>query len=336
MTSLPGLDPLTPTIFHTRWWLDAASGGQYEEAEVHSGGRLVGRLPYQVRHRGLGLHFCHAPELCHALGPAIDAGSGGQSKRNNNAFDVTKQLIAQLPQVSAYAMPLHPGTGDTFAFKEAGWSTRVQFTFLVQPRGEAALWAGLRDKTRNVIRRASERWEVTSLDDPAEFVRMYEANLASRNLRNYYFRIEAVCTAALANNHGRLLGVRGRDGAILAAVLVVWDQRVMYYLLTTRSPDADNSMVSLLVWHCIKMASAKSLVFDFDNVGTPGSRLFFAGFGGTVEPRFLVRRESTAYSCMRWGHRSVTMAKQRALAAVAASRASAATASSQGMATGGG
>jgi hypothetical protein len=49
-------DPLTPTIFHEPWWLEAASGGQYEEVTVSSGGRTVGRLPF-VRRKSL--RFTH-------------------------------------------------------------------------------------------------------------------------------------------------------------------------------------------------------------------------------------------------------------------------------------
>ena len=74
----------------------------------------------------------------------------------------------------------------------------------------------------------------------------------------------------------------------------------MYYLLSSRSAHADNGAVSLLVWHAIKLAAAKNLVFDFDNVGEPSSRLFFSGFGGTVHPRFNVAWQSHAYRSSRW------------------------------------
>ena len=307
---VPGLDPLTPTIFHTPWWIEAASGSGYDAVEVHSGGRTIGRLPFKLTPHVLGLTLCSEPELCHSLGPAVDVGSGGLTTRNNNHFDITQALIRKLPPCSAYSMPLHAGTPDTFAFTDAGWQTQVQFTYVVYPQGETALWHGLRDKTRNVIRRAAERWEVSTITDPVEFVHAYEANLASRQRQNYYGRMGAVCAAALQHGRCRILAIR-EGGAILAAIVVVWDQRAMYYLLTTRSPAADNGMVSLLVWHGIKLANEKSLVFDFDNVGSPGSRLFYSGFGGQVEPRYMVNRKTRSYRACRWARKTLGQARKQ-------------------------
>lgn len=309
--ALAGVDPLTPTIFHTDWWLNAATGGDYDQVEVRSGGRVTGRLPFSVTRHVLGLRSCNAPDLCHGLGPAIDVGSGNLATRNNNHFTITQALIRVLPPCSSYSMPLHAGTLDTFAFTAADWTTRVQFTFVVHPRGEAALWQSLRDKTRNVIRRAAERYSVTTVTDAAEFARVYEANLMHRGMQNRYCRISNVCAAAVDRSNGRILAVRGDDGGILAAVFVAWDQRAMYYLLTTRVPAADNGVVSLLLWHSIMLANAKSLVFDFDNVGTPGSRLFFAGFGGEVEPRYHVATASSVHQCGRWLRLTLDEARRR-------------------------
>ena len=309
--ALPGVDPLTPTIFHTGWWLEAATGGDYDEVEVRSGGRVIGRLPFTITRHIFGLRSCNAPDLCHGLGPAIDVGAGNLVTRNNNHFDVTQALIRLLPPCSSYSMPLHAGALDTFAFTVAEWTTRVQFTFVVHPRGEATLWQSLRDKTRNVIRRAAERYSVTTVTDAAEFARVYETNLTQRNMHNRYCRISAVCAAALEHGHGRILAVRNEHGGVLAAIFVAWDQRAMYYILTSRSPAADNGVVSLLLWHSIRLANAKSLVFDFDNVGTPGSRLFYAGFGGQVEPRYHVATASSVHQCGRWMRLTVDAARRR-------------------------
>ncbi len=308
---LPGVDPLTPTIFHTGWWLEAASGGAYQEVEVRSGGRVIGRLPFAIGEHIFGLRSCGAPELCHGLGPALDVGPGSLTTRNNNHFEITQSLIRQLPPCSAYAMPLHAGALDTFAFSDAGWTTRVQFTFVVHPSGETALWQTLRDKTRNVIRRAGERYTVTTLTDPDEFARVYDSNLAGRHMHNRYRRINAVCAAAMERGYGRILAVRGENGEVLAAIFVAWDQRAMYYLLTTRSPAADNGCVSLLLWDAIRLANDKSLVFDFDSVGTTGSRLFFAGFGGQIEPRYIVSKQTVAHSYGRWGRSTFAAARRQ-------------------------
>lgn len=92
-------DPLTPTIFHEDWWLDAATGGNFDVAEVTVSGRKVGRLPFHVRSR-LGLRIMNMPSLTYFLGPAIDDGEGSP---NNRFFETlgynsaTNRTIATWP-----------------------------------------------------------------------------------------------------------------------------------------------------------------------------------------------------------------------------------------------
>ncbi|MEJ1975934.1 MAG: GNAT family N-acetyltransferase [Acetobacteraceae bacterium] len=282
-------------MFHSRWWLEAATGGDYQEAEVRAGGRTVARFPYVIERKFAGHKLCTMPELTHFLGPAIDAGPSNAVNRTLKRFHITQELLAQLSAFSGFYHKLHAGISDTLAFEEARYTTFVQFTYEILPQPERAIWDGMRDKTRNVIRRAEERWRVETLDDPHAFAALYEANLRRRGMVNYYTRVRAVGAEALARGHGRILAVKDARGAVLGAIFVVWDQRVCYYLLATRSRESDNGVMSLLVWNAICDAAARGLVFDFDGVGTPGSRLFFTGFGGRITPRYIVARHSLRY-----------------------------------------
>jgi Acetyltransferase (GNAT) domain len=288
-------DPLTPTLFHTRWWLEAATGGDYREAEIRSGGRVVARFPYVIERKFAGHKLCTMPQLTHFLGPAMDLGAGHAANRSVKRHHLTQELLAQMAGFSGFYHKLHGDIADTLAFEDAGCTTFVQFTYEIAPQPEQAIWAGMRDKTRNVIRRAQERWEVVTLDDPFAFAAAYDTNLRSRGLVSYYTRIPDVCAAAIENRQGSILAVKDRHGAVLGAIVMVWDRRVAYYLLSTRSDQADNGVMSLLIWHALRQAASCGLVFDFDGVGTPGSRLFFTGFGGKVTPRYIVSRHSTAY-----------------------------------------
>jgi hypothetical protein len=290
-----GLDPLRPTIFHQDWWLNAATGSNYEEVTVQAGNKTVGRFPYVVERKFGGERLCTMPELTHFLGPAIDPGKGNTVTRNLKTFHWTRQLLEQMGRFGGFYHKLHGGTSDTLAFQDAGYETSVQFTYLIPPQAEQAIWGGMRDKTRNVIRRADERWQVTSLDDPEVFDAFYAANLRQRGLINYYTKIPAVCAAAIMRGQGHISCVRDGKNCLQGAIFVVWDSHTAYYLVATRAAVSDNGVMSLLLWHAIRQASAQGLIFDFDGVGTPGSRLFFAAFGGDVAPRYIVSRHSTRY-----------------------------------------
>ena len=58
------------------------------------------------------------------------------------------------------------------------------------PRDE--LWAGLRDKTKNVIRRARERLAIREITSPKYFVKYYQANLGGAKSYFDLSRLEAV------------------------------------------------------------------------------------------------------------------------------------------------
>lgn len=283
-------DPLTPTIFHESWWLNAATGGNYQEVSVSSGGRVVGRLPFSMFHMPAGCALCGLPELTHFLGPAIDAGAGAPANRALKHDKILRELLAQLPRHTGFYQKLHKNVSDTLVFQDHGYRTTVQFTYEIAPAPPAMIWAAMRDKTRNVIRRAQEHYSVADLGDPNAFAALYQRNLQARGLANYYQRISEVCAAAMAHDAGRIIAARDAAGEIVAAIFYVWDARAAYYLLTTRNGAAANNAVSLLIWNAIQDSAARGLVFDFDGVGTPGSRVFYTGFGGLVSPRYIVSR----------------------------------------------
>jgi hypothetical protein len=283
-------DPLTPTVFHETWWLDAASGGDYDEVLVRAGGRVVGRLPFSIIKMPARCGLCTMPNLTHFLGPAIDAGEGAAANRALKYDGILRELVSRLPPHTGFYQKLHRETADTLVFQDHGYRTTVQFTYELAPAAPADIWAAMRDKTRNVIRRAEEKYTVGSLHDPAEFAAIYDRNLKSRGMSNYYRRIVQICDAALQRDAGRIIVARDQSGQIAAAIFYVWDARTAYYLLSTRSDNAANCAVSLLIWQAIQDTLTRGLLFDFDGVATPGSRLFYTGFGGQVSPRYIVSR----------------------------------------------
>jgi hypothetical protein len=299
-TDEPRIDPLIPTIYHEPWWLDAATGGSYEEVAVALDGKTVGRLPF-LRKRRLGMEACEMPHLTHFLGPAVDEGNGNAATRARRRAWIMRELIARLPKVAHFSQQFHRGVADTLPFLNGGFSTDAMFTYELRPAAEETLWRGLRDKTRNVIRRAREQTVVTDLE-PEEFDRLYEANLRARGLVNFRYGPEtgpAVFRAALERDRGRLIGARDRSGAIISAIFYAWDDVSSYYVLTTRSPGSHNGAVSFLMWEAIRDSAAHGRIFDFDGVGSAGTSSLYPSFGGEVCPRYHVHRTTLAYAAAR-------------------------------------
>ena len=68
--------------------------------------------------------------------------------------------------------------------------------------------------------------------------------------------------------------------------------------MSTRSNEAHNGAVNLLIWESLKHAAARNLTFDMDmlhvvNQAVP-NLLLLTGFGGRLAPRYQVQRSSRA------------------------------------------
>ncbi len=286
------IDPLAPSLFHEAWWLDAALPG-HEAVTVSAGNRVVARLPFR-RHRHLGQRASILPGLVPFLGPALRPSAGSPVNQALHRHQLTRELIAQLPPLACFSQRLHRGTPDALAFQQLGFAVETVFTYEVEPAPPALLWRAMRDKTRNVIRRAEDATTLVDLE-PAAFARLYAENLGRTRNTMFAANGQAVFEAALAHGRGRLLAARDATGAVAAAIFYAWDDEVTYYILTTRRPDGHNGVVSRLIWQAIRDSAAAGRVFDFGGVGTHGSVLFYAAFGGEVRPRYLVRRRTDTY-----------------------------------------
>jgi hypothetical protein len=294
---VPPFDPLVPTIFHSEWWLNIVSDGGWEEARVATSGRPVGRFPFVVNRMPAGLALCGMPPLTHFLGPAIDDGTGAACNRALRRAQITRELLDQMPKTSGFYQKFSREVTDTLLFQERGFMTSVQFTYEIAPLPQVDLWRMMRDKTRNVIRRAEVLYEIETCFDPEAFTAAYNRHLEQRGLRNYYDTkiLNRLCAMALAKGQGEISVVRSDSGDIAGGIFCVTDAVSTYYFLTTRDAGAGNGAVAMLLWHAIKQSAARGLIFDFDGIGVNGSRVFFTGFGGEVRPRYIASKHSPVH-----------------------------------------
>jgi Acetyltransferase (GNAT) domain len=298
---------LAPTIFHEDWWLNAAANGDYEVAEVLNGGHVVGRLPYRITRR-FGMKWCTQPELTYFLGPAVNEGTGNINTRFMRRLEITCDLLRKLPGVNFMQFRCHRGIQDVIPFQDLGFLTTVQFTHEIHPAPADELWRKIYHKKRRVILRATEKMSSSTLDDPALFMRFYEANLGARGIKNK-MNVPTCCRvieACLARNRGRILAAFDQGKNLAAAIFYVWDNAVSYYMMTTRMLTSDSGTVSALVWQSMQDAAQRQLIFDLGGLSDARSVLFYAAFGGSVSPRYVATKASIP---VRVGRELLTLVK---------------------------
>ena len=194
-------------------------------------------------------------------------------------------------------------------FRSSGCEVSVLQTFLLDcSRPSDELWTGMRDKTRNVVRRARERLMVKDIDDADLFVSFYRSNLDGEKCYFNLGLVRGLFEAAHVRGQGKIAAAIDSSGMVHAKVFFVWDDQRLYYFLSTRDRKvADVGAVSLLLWHGIELAHARKLTFDFDGITNEARFAFMAGFGGEIATRFNIVRTTRLYEAQK-GIRNVARA----------------------------
>ena len=105
--------------------------------------------------------------------------------------------------------------------------------------------------------------------------------------------------AAVYRDRGKCFAARDANGQLICAIFCVWDATTMYYLMSTRTPDAQRGVANLLTWEAIKEAMKRGLTFDFDGVASEGGARMALNFTSVVTPRYVVTRETVAVRMAR-------------------------------------
>jgi hypothetical protein len=311
----PGLTERS--VFHQPWWLDATTDGHWDLAVVKSGDEVIGEMPYMIQKKGIW-RVSELPPLTRTLGPIIKPRRKGMTEPEwCHRMNVASELTSQLPNCAHFhqLMDTRMSEAEAIAFSLHGFDVSVSYTLqMASDMDEDAVWKGLRRNTRNWVRRATEQLTVQELSGADAFVDFYDANLAVRKRNNVYGSsiMRRLLTEVVRRKAGVLLGAYAEDGSLVAETTIVWDNRAVYYLLSSRLSNAHGGAISLLIWHAMRIARERKLVFDFDGISTAGILDFLAGFGGHLVQRFEVEYMRTDYGVLRTMLRGTRMASKTA------------------------
>jgi hypothetical protein len=239
--------------------------------------------------RSLGRTVIRLPPLTRTLGPTLVRTGVGEAPSERTRRASVEELISKLPTGVPIALTFDPNVEGLYAFAAHGFTIELDYTFrLAHAPEEGALWSGLRDYTRNNVRRASEKFTVEMSHDTARFVSFYQANIrrSGQAMRPDAAIMRKLVDASVKNNAGLALFCRERDGEDVGAIFLVWDRSWCYYLLSTRNKErSGKGGVSLLTWKALQWSREQGLGFDFD-----GSNRFVLQFGARPVPRWHVSR----------------------------------------------
>ena len=281
-----------PTLFQEDWWYEAATAGRWQRVEVRRDGVMLASLPVFHRRRH-GLRFLAMPPYTRTVEPYIDPGPGKEVSRLSRRVSLLGELLEALPPHDRFELALTPGSEHVLGFVAQGCMVSSNFTFAFDAPGDLdALWAGMDQKTRNLVRSYAKRHAVEHHQDLARFIRLSEVERGAGGTNNHDFAaIARIVEACRTRGRMEVLSCLGDHGEDVAAAVLVWGGGRLYYWLSARDPERSKGGAnSLLLWEAIRTAHAKGLTFDSDGFDALSSIRFLGNFGLRPVARPVVNR----------------------------------------------
>lgn len=192
----------------------------------------------------------------------------------------------QMPRAARTMLHLAPHSGSWLPFYWAGFQQTTRYTYQIDlRRPEEKLWSDVARKQRQLIRRGQKDTFVKENGPWMEDV--YRGLRATLSRHKVPVPLSATqwqqLTAwLLAEGRGRLYSALPAGGEPTGHVLLVWDDRTAYFLVSTAPQGrmSDNFTMPTLVWHVVQAAKAGGCqTFDFEGSMLQGVSRFFRSFG---------------------------------------------------------
>jgi hypothetical protein len=291
----------TNCLFEEPWWLDAVAPAAWNAATVVRGGEIAARMPYRV-HRRWGLTLMTTPPLTQTLGPWIRPSTGKLVTQLSDQYELMTELIRQLPRVDLFAQTFSSAITNPLPFYWNGFEHTVNYTYRIEDLTNLdTVWSELSDSCRRAIRKARKLVIVRDdlgVDTLYQLVCKTQERQGKRPpfKRGLLERLDAACRRRDAC---RIFSAQDAQSNTHAAIFLVWDNRSAYYLIGGGDPQLRSSGAhSLLLWHAIEFASARSRVFDFEGSMKESIASFFRSFGARQTPLLHVRHLSRRMAAM--------------------------------------
>jgi Acetyltransferase (GNAT) domain len=284
------------SIFHSTWWLDAAAPGLWRESVVIApDGRLRGRWPYIVQRRA-GLTRLLAPPLTMRLGPLLVLGEGKQSRQIAERKELLLSLAEQLPPHDQFLQFFHPAIDYWIPLSWRGFTQTTLYSYTLEDLSNLdTIWNNFDQEARARIRKEKKSLTVRSglgsdllYDLISETLRRGGTSISYS--RETLGRVHDKC---IERNQGRVFSAHNRDGDLVAALFLVWDEQTAYYLLAGCGEEGRRlGAPSLLVSEAIEFAATVTKQFDFEGSSLESIEHHLRGFGGRPIPFSRVERRS--------------------------------------------
>lgn len=279
-------------LFFKPWYLDAVTqDGDWDVSIVMSEKLVLGVWPYFVK-RKYSLTYLTQPHLTPFLGPLIF--NDDIEKRTtllSREKKILGQLEEQLPQTSFQVIQGHPSFTYWNPLAWKGFSQTTRYTYQLDlTQSEDELKSQYDRKIRHTLKAKQieirEELNVALLYDLTikTFQRFNQAPPFGKDFFMLLFN-------ELVTHKACFQLVAVVDDIAKGSVLIVYDEKTAYLLITGREDDIPNGLVAKLIDKAIFKSKELGLdIFDFEGSMIESIESFFRSFGGKPTPYFKLFR----------------------------------------------
>lgn len=275
------------------WWMEAVCAGKQWDVLLveNEQGDIRAVLPYLIRKR-LWFRYVVMPQQTQIGGVWV---APEVTEDKWQIAEICRQFSEQLSALglSYYYQQYPAGSLCVDAMRALGFKTRERVTYRIDDLSnlDEVISRFSKNKRRQLQKSLSLHVERGML--PEEFHRFHSNCLAEQRKHITYSREFFLVLERKARRLGQceIIRVCNADGEVYAAAFLVWDSRLMYYLIPCYSlAHKDSGAGALLVLEAIKLAREKQVVFDFEGSMVRGIANHYKQFGSAPVTYYSVER----------------------------------------------
>jgi hypothetical protein len=279
------------------WWMDTVCGEKNWDVHLtfDEGGVLKGLFVYYLKKKW-GLTSIIMPPLTSYSGIWINYLEGMTAYRKNKwENEIIQTLTAQLPRFTFLGLRCYHSLTNWLPFYWYGFNQTVHYTYRIENLNNAnESYQNLRGNIRWYIRKAKKKELRIESGSHLfqQFYAIYKLSSEKNKLQYYSFKyLSKIHEAIQKNSSGNIFIATNHEGNVHAGAYILWDKHTAYYWLGASNPALRQSgAVSFLLWEVILSVIEKVKNFDFDGSMEPGVEQFFAAFGTTQKPCFVLSK----------------------------------------------
>ncbi|MBC8062344.1 MAG: GNAT family N-acetyltransferase [Clostridiaceae bacterium] len=285
-------------IFSTYWWMDTVCGeDNWDVFLVEKGNQVLATLPYFLN-KSLGDRFVCQPMLTQKNGIWINYPKNQKNEKKltfeNNVMTNVSEKIDSL-NVSSYNQNFDYGFTNWLPFYWKGFKQTTRYTYVIEDTSNIEeIFKCFNSNVKSNILKLQEEATVYFSEDIEAFYKLHKDVFDRQKLKLKYSleflkKLDAECSKRGVR---KMIFVKDKEGNLISAVYLVWDENSMYYLMSgSKTENRNFNFNTLAVWESIKLASQMNKKFDFEGSMIQPVAEYFRRFGPVQKTYFNISKD---------------------------------------------